>query len=70
MFSVNVVRVLGKMGEKQITRRKLSEELHIGRNTLNSYLNNPGKIPYDVLSDMANILCDTATEAREIFFSQ
>lgn len=70
MYKVNVAKVKGKIAEKGYTITSLAERLNIDRNTLAKYLVNPGKIPYDVLSAMAALLCDTEDEARLIFFAQ
>lgn len=69
MYRVDIAKVRGKMGEKQISIKKLSEQLDIDRNTLTGYLKKPEKIPYNVLSNMATILCDNSEEARRIFFA-
>ena len=70
MYYVDVPKVRGKMGEKEYSITALSDELDISRNSLASYLENPKKIPYEVISRMASILCDSPDEARRIFFSQ
>lgn len=69
MYHVDIAKVRGKMGEKQFSIRSLSEVLDIDRNTLAGYLKEPEKIPYRVLSNMALILCDSADEAKQIFFA-
>lgn len=69
MFYVNVPKVRGRMAEKGFTVASLSNELHINRNTLSSYLANPEKIPYDILNGMADKLCDGADDAVSIFFT-
>lgn len=66
---VDVPRVRGKMAEKGYTITSMSDRLGINRNTLSSYLEKPSKMPYNVISDMADALCDTATEAAAIFFA-
>ena len=68
MAHIDVPKVRGKMAEKGITLTRLAELLGINRNTLSSYFETPGKIPYDVVSEMANILCDNKPEAVAIFF--
>ncbi|WP_368234183.1 hypothetical protein [Anaerotruncus rubiinfantis] len=68
MYYVDIPKVKGKMGEKDYTITSLSDELNISRNTLASYLENPKKIPYEIISEMASILCDSPDEARKIFF--
>lgn len=69
MLHVDVPRVRGKMAERGFTITSLSEQLGINRNTLSSYLDVPGKMPYSIVSDMAAILCDTEREAVDIFFA-
>lgn len=66
---VNVQKLRGKMAEKSITMTALAEMLGINRNTLASYFEKPEKIPYAVIANMAQILCDTTTEASTIFFA-
>lgn len=67
-MNIDVPKVRGKMAEKGYTLSSFAKRLDISRNTLSSYLDTPGKIPYSVLSDMAVILCDTSDEACQIFF--
>ena len=62
---INVNRVYGKMAEKRYTNTSLSKFLGINRNTLASYFKEPQRMPYDV---MASVLCDSPSEAVEIFF--
>lgn len=69
MVSIDVPRVRGKMAERGYTITSLSDRLGINRNTLSAYLENPGKTPYSVISDMAVVLCDSADEAAAIFFA-
>lgn len=69
MVKVDVPRVRGKMAERGFTVTSLSSRLGISRNTLAAYLGTPGKMPYSVISDMANVLCDTDDEAAGIFFA-
>lgn len=69
MACVDVPRVRGKMAERGFTIMSLSEKLGVDRNTLSSYLKNPQKMPYEVVSNMAELLCDTAEEASSIFFA-
>lgn len=66
---INVPKVRGKMAERGFTITSLSDHLGINRNTLANYLETPEKTPYSVISEMANVLCDTADEAAEIFFA-
>lgn len=69
MACVDVPRVKGKMAERGFTITSLSEKLGIDRNTLSSYLKKPNKMPYEVVSNMASLLCDSADEASSIFFA-
>lgn len=69
MAFVDVPKDRGKMAEKGFTITSLSERLGISRNTLSLYLETPGKMPYSIVSEMAEILCDTPSDATEIFFA-
>lgn len=68
MAHIDVPKVRGKMAERGLTITALSERLGINRNTLSSYFENPGKIPYEVVAQMASILCDSKEEASAVFF--
>lgn len=68
MVHINVNRVYGKMAEKRYTNTSLSKFLGINRNTLASYFKEPQRMPYDVMAKMASVLCDSPSEAVEIFF--
>lgn len=70
MYNVNVPRVRGKMAERNYTITSLAAELGIDRNTLSKYLDRPHKIPYDILSRMASLLCFSEQEAQDIFFAE
>lgn len=67
--SIDIPRVRGKMAERGYTITSLSNRLGISRNTLSAYFDNPWKIPYSIVSDMAVVLCDSADEAVSIFFA-
>lgn len=69
MLTVDVPRVRGKMAEKGYNITSLSGRLRINRNTLSTYLENPDKMPYGIVSELAGILCDTPEEAKTIFFA-
>lgn len=69
MVHIDVPKVRGKMTERGYTITSLSEKLGISRSTLASYLKYPGKTPYNVVSDMALILCESPEEASSIFFA-
>lgn len=66
---VDVPKVRGKMAERGYTVTSMSGRLGIDRNTLAAYLKRPDKMPYKVISDMADVLCDTTDEAASIFFA-
>ncbi len=66
---VDIPKVKGKMAERGYTITSMANHLGINRNTLSSYLERPSKMPYNVISDMADALCDTADEAAAIFFA-
>lgn len=69
MASVDVPKVKGKMAERGFTITSMSEKLGVDRNTLSAYLKNPNKMPYEVVSTMAGLLCDSPEEASAIFFA-
>ena len=69
IIRVDVPKVRGKMAERGYTITSLSHRLGINRNTLSTYLEMPSKMPYDVISNMADALCDSADEAVAIFFA-
>lgn len=69
MTHIDVPKVRGKMAERGYTITSLSKTLNISRNTLAVYLDNPEKMPYNVVSSMAAALCDTPDEASSIFFA-
>lgn len=68
MFCVDVPRVRGKMAEKGYTLTSVSQKLNVNRNTLAAYFKTPEKMPYGVVSGLADILCDSPEESRDIFF--
>ena len=70
MYSVNIPRVKGKMAEHGYNITTLAHELGVSRNTLSSYLSNPATMPYDKMSRIAELICDNADEAADIFFTQ
>lgn len=69
MAKIDVPKVRGKIAERGLTLTALSKKIGISRNTLANYLEFPEKMPYGVMSDMAEILCDTPEEATIIFFA-
>lgn len=69
MAYIDVPKVRGKMAERGYTISALAKKLGINRNTLASYLESPEKTPYNVVSSMAEVLCDSAAEASSIFFA-
>lgn len=69
MVYVDIPKVKGKIAEKGFTITSLAKELEISRNTLSSYIDDPKKMPYSIISSMASLLCDTPEEARSIFFA-
>lgn len=66
---VDVPKVRGKMAERGYTVTSMSGRLGIDRNTLATYLKRPDRMPYKVISNMADVLCDTTDEAASIFFA-
>lgn len=69
MCYINIPKVRGKMIERGYTVCALSKKLDICKNTLYTYLGNPEKMPYEIVAQMANLLCDTPEEAAAIFFA-
>jgi len=69
MVHVDVPKVKGKMAERGYTITSLARELGITRGTLSNYLEDPAKIPYFIISKLANLLCDSSEEASSIFFA-
>lgn len=69
MARVDVPKVRGKMAEKGFGIGSLADALEIDRNTMSAYLKNPEKMPYAIVSRMAQLLCDTPEEASSIFFA-
>ena len=68
MTHVNTSKLLGKMTERGYNKTSLSRELNIDRNTFASYINSPEKMPYGIISALADMLCDDVSEAVTIFF--
>lgn len=66
---VDIRRVRGKMAERGYNITSLSNQLGINRNTLSVYLSNPEKMPYGVITGLADALCEDECEARSIFFA-
>lgn len=67
MIHVDVPKVKGKMAEKGFSITSFANALGVSRNTLSNYLDCPRRIPYSVISAMADLLCDTPEEASCIF---
>ena len=70
MVHIDVPRVRGKMAERGYTITSLAKKLKIARATLSNYLDDPNKMPYLIIAAMADILCDSTEEAKNIFFAQ
>lgn len=69
MYTININKVKGKMAEKGFNNTSLAKKISVSRGTLIRYFRNPDKIPYFILSRLANCLCDNDNEAAEIFFT-
>lgn len=69
MAHIDVPKVRGKMAEKGYNITSMSKKLGISRGTLSSYLDYPEKIPYEIVSRMATVLCANTEEAMSIFFA-
>lgn len=70
MFRMNVNKIVGKMAEKDLTQAELAGKLDITRDTLRNYMKEPERMPYRIIDRLAEELCDSYKEAREIFFAQ
>lgn len=70
MIGVDVNKVRGKMAEKGFTISSLSKSLGINRNTLTSYFDTPEKMPYGIVSGLADTLFDDLNEASRILFCE
>lgn len=70
MAHIDVPKVRGKMAERGCSISSMAERLNIDRNTLGNYLKFPEKMPYSIVSRLAEILCDDTDEAMRIFFAQ
>lgn len=68
-YTVDVNKFRGKMAEKGYKLDAFAKELGITRNTLATYIKEPGKIPMRTVSRMAELLCDSSDEARSIFLA-
>lgn len=69
MAQIDVKKVKGKMAEHDLNVSSFAKIIGVSRTTLTKYIGNPGKIPYEIVSKMADILCDTPEEANAIFFA-
>lgn len=69
MVKVDVPKLRGKMAEKGHTITSISELINVNRNTFSGYLDQPEKMPYSVIAELAYILCDSYDEACKIFFA-
>lgn len=70
MAFVDIPKVRGKMAERGFNITSMSKCLGVSRETFANYLKDPGKMPYGVVANMAEMLCDTQDEAVKIFFAQ
>jgi len=70
MVAVNVPKLRGKMTEKGYNVQSFASAVKISRVTLNKYLNFPNKMPFEVVSQMADLLCDSPEEVMSIFFDE
>lgn len=68
-YTVAVSKLRGKMAEKGYKLEGFAKELGITRNTLHTYMQQPGRIPMKTVSKMAELLCDSTDEARAIFLA-
>lgn len=69
MYTVDIPKLRGKMGEKGYNITSLSQKIGVNRNTMSSYLEHPATIPYGKIAALAEILCDTRQECVDVFFA-
>lgn len=69
-YSINIIAIKGKQGQLGVSNSKLAKEIGINRNTLATYYKHPEKMPFEVISKIAEILDIKVEEARSIFFSE
>lgn len=70
MFSVNIDKINGRMGEKGLNKKTLAKKLGVSSTTITKYLKEPDKIPYLKLKLLAEVLDFTIGEARAYFFAE
>lgn len=70
MVAVNVPKLRGKMTEKGYNLQSFASAVKVSRITLYKYLNYPNKMPYEVVAQMADLLCDSPAEVMSIFFDE
>jgi len=68
VFHINIDKLNGKLVEKHVTKAALCKILGISGPTLKRYFDNPNCMPYQVIVGIAEVICDTASEAQDIFF--
>ena len=66
MFFINIPKIKGKIAEKGYSMTSFANAIGISRNTLYCYMMEPDRIPYFVMCNMAEILCDRRNEAAKI----
>lgn len=69
MYTVDLPKLRGKMGEKGYNITSLSRKVGVNRNTLSNYFANPATIPYGKIAALAETLCDNRQECVDIFFA-
>lgn len=69
-IEMNIPKLRGKIAENGYNLTSISRELGIDRNTMTSYLHNPGKMPYSIVCKLASMLCRDVEEMRAIFLAQ
>lgn len=70
LFSVNIDKINGRMGEKGLNKKTLARKLGVSSTTITKYLKEPDKIPYLKLKLLAEVLEFTIGEARAYFFDE
>ena len=67
MFFINIPKLRGAMAEKGYNKTTLAAALGIGRDTLTKYMEDPRRMPYGVMQDMAHLLFPGKPMAANVF---
>lgn len=68
LIQVNTRKVIGRMAELGYSKSQFAEALGISRGTLSHYLKEPERMPYSIISQMVDLLCnESIADARWMF---